>query len=433
MSGENKINSSLENLYNQAVIKNLVSWNTATNPTDDSYKAEEIVSMQFTNQLKSFVESNPEHPVSLFNKGLIFSEELEEEKLQISQNLWKKYQAMKKTKALVDQEYLDLFDSMVAVTKKALNEKGLSANQLMFFNDSKLGKPEFILSVVEEMANISKEFIKTKPKNAVKPINFDSFSLEKLIAFMEQFSDVDFKISDKNGSFMTSIDKDHSAIHISKNKKDMFDMSSSVTHEMGHALYQNRLLNKNTEIGKLGQCISLSLHESSSIIHEISLSGIDFNVRERVDNLYRLGTDKVHYIIHIYIRMKIEEMLFTDQITAKDVSGVWNALVEEYIGIKPNNDWEGFLQDVHWNSGAFGYFHSYAIGFFNAITMYADIKDSLTNDWYSDTNHIIIPKISNWYGNFNEYSDDILNKMHPDIKNSLSVYKDFIFNNFNYS
>lgn len=53
MSGENKINYSLENLYNQAVIKNLVSWNTATNPTDDSYKAEEIVSMQFTNQLKT--------------------------------------------------------------------------------------------------------------------------------------------------------------------------------------------------------------------------------------------------------------------------------------------------------------------------------------------------------------------------------------------
>ena len=32
------------------------------------------------------------------------------------------------------------------------------------------------------------------------------------------------------------------------------------------------------------------------------------------------------------------------------------------LGIKPSNDSEGCLQDVHWSEGAFGYFPSYLLG-----------------------------------------------------------------------
>ena len=34
----------------------------------------------------------------------------------------------------------------------------------------------------------------------------------------------------------------------------------------------------------------------------------------------------------------------------------------ELLGIKPSNDSEGCLQDVHWSEGAFGYFPSYLLG-----------------------------------------------------------------------
>ena len=231
---------------------------------------------------------------------------------------------------------------------------------------------------------------------------------------------------------MTAIDKNTSRIHISENKKDLFDTDSSVKHEMGHALYQNRILSKNTEIGKIGHCISLSLHESSSIIHEISLAGIDYNVRDRVVNLYRLGTDKVHYIIHIYIRMKLEKMLFDGDITVRQLPEKWDDLVEEYIGIRPNNQWEGFLQDVHWNSGSFGYFHSYAIGFFNAVTMYQEIKDEFTDDEHYNTK-IILKKINKWYGHYNEYSFDILKDMHPNIEESLHNYENFIMGKYTFN
>jgi Zn-dependent M32 family carboxypeptidase len=420
-----------KDLYAKAVLKNIVGWNVGTEPTPDSYIAEELATMDYIKSLKAFIEANPEHIVSVFSKDGIFSDELDLKGIQIGQKLWQKYRDMKKTKASADDEYFDLFDQMVAVTKEKLASKNLKATDLMFFNDKRLGDPSFVISVVEQMADISRDFLKTKPhrESAARK----EFTMNMITGFMEGFEDISYKITDNNGSFMTSLDAGNARVHVANNKKDIADTASSATHEVGHALYQTRVLNKRTEVGKLGDAISLSLHESSSIAHEIALSGIDYKVRERVENLYRLGTDKVHYIIHIFIRMKIEEMLFTDQIKARDISGVWNKMVEDYIGMTPNNDWEGFLQDVHWNSGAFGYFHSYAIGFLNAVTLYTEVEGKLTGDWKSDTLDVILPRIDEWYGHYNEQSHDILKDMHKDIDKTLANYKDFIFTRFSYN
>jgi len=40
----------------------------------------------------------------------------------------------------------------------------------------------------------------------------------------------------------------------------------------------------------------------------------------------------------------------------------WNQRLNELLGIKPANDSEGCLQDIHWAEGLFGYFPSYALG-----------------------------------------------------------------------
>ena len=36
--------------------------------------------------------------------------------------------------------------------------------------------------------------------------------------------------------------------------------------------------------------------------------------------------------------------------------------MQEYLGITPENDAEGILQDMHWGEGALGYFPSYLLG-----------------------------------------------------------------------
>jgi carboxypeptidase Taq len=45
-----------------------------------------------------------------------------------------------------------------------------------------------------------------------------------------------------------------------------------------------------------------------------------------------------------------------------DLPEAWNTKMHEYLGITPPNDSLGVLQDVHWASGAVGYFPTYALG-----------------------------------------------------------------------
>jgi len=41
---------------------------------------------------------------------------------------------------------------------------------------------------------------------------------------------------------------------------------------------------------------------------------------------------------------------------------VWNDTMEKYVGVRPLNDAEGILQDVHWSGGLIGYFATYSLG-----------------------------------------------------------------------
>ncbi|MDP9411697.1 MAG: carboxypeptidase M32, partial [Actinomycetota bacterium] len=48
----------------------------------------------------------------------------------------------------------------------------------------------------------------------------------------------------------------------------------------------------------------------------------------------------------------------------------WNARMEGYLGVTPENDAKGVLQDVHWAAGLFGYFPTYTIGNVLAAQLY---------------------------------------------------------------
>ena len=53
---------------------------------------------------------------------------------------------------------------------------------------------------------------------------------------------------------------------------------------------------------------------------------------------------------------------------------LWNEKYKEYLGVEPENDAEGILQDIHWATGDFGYFPSYALGSAVAAQIYYYMK-----------------------------------------------------------
>ncbi|WP_068775575.1 carboxypeptidase M32 [Paenibacillus sp. FJAT-26967] len=159
-------------------------------------------------------------------------------------------------------------------------------------------------------------------------------------------------------------------------------------HECGHALYEQNispdLIGTNLCTGT-----SMGIHESQSRFWENmvgrsrefwsryygdlqrtfpgQLDDVPEDAFYRAVNhtepsLVRIEADELTYNLHIMIRYEIEKGLFSGEFSVADLPQVWNAKYREYLGVEPDNDAEGVLQDVHWAGGSFGYFPSYALG-----------------------------------------------------------------------
>lgn len=79
-------------------------------------------------------------------------------------------------------------------------------------------------------------------------------------------------------------------------------------------------------------------------------------------SLRRITADEVTYCLHVILRYELERDCFNGKIKVADLRDAWNDLSEKYLGIRPSNDVEGVLQDMHWAGDYIGYFQSYALG-----------------------------------------------------------------------
>lgn len=79
-------------------------------------------------------------------------------------------------------------------------------------------------------------------------------------------------------------------------------------------------------------------------------------------SLIRVEADEVTYNLHIMLRVEIEMGLLDGSLKVSDLPEIWNAKMQEYLGIAPPDDRRGVLQDVHWSGGGFGSFPGYTVG-----------------------------------------------------------------------
>ena len=94
----------------------------------------------------------------------------------------------------------------------------------------------------------------------------------------------------------------------------------------------------------------------------ISLDQFIKAVNKAVPGPIRTEADELTYSLHILIRYELEKEIFEDKISIRDLPLRWREKYKEYLGLEPENDTEGILQDIHWANGSFGYFPSYALG-----------------------------------------------------------------------
>ena len=180
-------------------------------------------------------------------------------------------------------------------------------------------------------------------------------------------------------------------------ESDFLSSVLGVIHETGHALYEMGLPRAWVR-QPVGQAAGMGIHESQSLLMEMQaarspellgwLAGVaaqelgvsrDMLTAEalvqramRVErSLIRVDADEATYPLHVAVRFTLERALLSGDLAIAELPGAFRDRMEQVVGIRPETDRDGCLQDVHWPSGAFGYFPSYTIGAIAAAQLFA--------------------------------------------------------------
>jgi carboxypeptidase Taq len=78
--------------------------------------------------------------------------------------------------------------------------------------------------------------------------------------------------------------------------------------------------------------------------------------------------------MHVILRFELEQELVNGKLKAADIPEAWDQKMTQYLNLSTKDNMkDGPMQDVHWPSGAFGYFPSYTLGAMMAAQQWAAI------------------------------------------------------------
>jgi carboxypeptidase Taq len=201
--------------------------------------------------------------------------------------------------------------------------------------------------------------------------------------------------------FTTTLGSSDVRITTRYSKKNLLSSIYSTIHETGHALYEQGF---GDGLGGtvLASGASMGIHESQSRLWENvigrsrgfssrilgflkgafpaklgSVRNEDFysNMVNRVKpSLIRTESDEVTYNLHIILRYNLETRLVRGELRVADLPGAWREESIKLLGIAPEKDSEGVLQDIHWSMGSIGYFPTYALGNLYSAQLYSKLR-----------------------------------------------------------
>ena len=170
----------------------------------------------------------------------------------------------------------------------------------------------------------------------------------------------------------------------------------AVIHETGHALYQDGLPTE-WRGQPVGDHRGMTVHESQSLLLEMQAARSEEFIRflapilrERFDGsgpawdaenmlriyrkvepgLIRVYADEITYPLHVILRYKLEKAILAGDISTPDLPTAWKESMQQLLGITPQDDRDGVMQDVHWPEGIFGYFPTYSLGAMAAAQLF---------------------------------------------------------------
>jgi carboxypeptidase Taq len=174
-------------------------------------------------------------------------------------------------------------------------------------------------------------------------------------------------------------------------------------HETGHALYK-RGLPAEWRLQPVGAARGMAVHESQSLFLEMQIcrsrafagfaapllrdtfgasgeawdaDAVYLRQIRVVPGLIRVDADEVTYPAHVILRYRLERAMLAGDLLPSDLPGAWAEGLQQLIGVTPQSDRDGCLQDIHWYDGAWGYFPTYTLGALIAAQLFAAARRAL--------------------------------------------------------
>ena len=228
------------------------------------------------------------------------------------------------------------------------------------------------------------------PKHPLEQIRYEEETMIRVNSELLKtlgMSERTFRMDVSTHPFTTGIAVEDVRVTTRYEGADFRETMFSLVHECGHAMYELQI-DPAFEYTPLGRVTSLAVHESQSRFWENVigrsrdfvklvcpilrknlrfLSGYSEEDVYRYFNLVRpspirVAADELTYNFHIVLRYEIEKKLMGGDITVSELPSFWGDDMEKYVGVRPKDDAEGVLQDIHWSGGDFGYFPTYSLG-----------------------------------------------------------------------
>lgn len=182
-----------------------------------------------------------------------------------------------------------------------------------------------------------------------------------------------------------------------------------VLHETGHALYERGLPASWRRL-PVGAAAGMAAHESQSLIVEMQACRSDAYLgwlgprlaerygaghpddtvaaayapanlgglwRRVARSFIRVDADELTYPAHVILRFRLEQALVAGDLPVADLPGAWSDELHRLLGIRPPDDRQGCLQDIHWYAGLYGYFPSYSLGAMAAAQLVAKARSDV--------------------------------------------------------
>ncbi|CCV64146.1 Zn-dependent carboxypeptidase [Alteracholeplasma palmae J233] len=294
-------------------------------------------------------------------------------------------------------------------------EEGMGVKEYdYFFDELKENLVPFVLNATQKKTKVSKKLTKGK-FDAIRQKEFSEY-ITKVFAFDLEKGVLKESIHPFTSN-VTSTD-----VRITTAYKENLLESSvfSTIHEIGHAIYEQQVDPK-FDGTVLGAGASMGIHESQSRMYENmiarsyafwelhypklqsifkkELKGVSLlefyqyvNIAKR--SLIRTEADELTYPLHIMVRYELEKQLINGKLKVKDLPKKWRQYMSEYVGVRPKNDAEGVLQDIHWSQGSIGYFPTYALGSAYAAQIYHAMNSEINVESAIENNNITL--INQW-------------------------------------